>query len=439
MKGIPSLILAITLFSLPAIATDYSVGHGPGFDFATVADALAVARSGDRILLSGGTYSLASNERFPLQMQQGVVLMRATPTDQPIIDASGARQSVIYCKGLKPGTVIDGMLITGGDASGPGPGSYGGGIFLDDSSILIENCVIEQNQANENGGGISCISKSSPTIQNCEINYNVAVGFGGGGIFCDEYSAPTISDCLVTNNKAGYGGGGIMCYLYDCDAKITNCTVSLNQAVEGAGLWCDFDSSPVVTNCIFWDNGNQEIYTFFSTPIVTYCDVEGSYICRGNLKTDPQFVDALNGDFHLKSTSPCIDSGDPLGAADPDGTRADIGVYFFDQSSGGFMLGVNPDPLVAGQSVDFLVKYGLANSPTYLGYSLAGLGSTPIPPLNVTAGLDNPSALAGPTATDATGSVSWTINVPPPAAGMFIWFQALQMGQATNVVATKVL
>jgi len=57
----------------------------------------------------------------------------------------------------------------------------------------------------------------------------------------------------------------------------------------------------------------------------------------GNITQDPQFVDPANGDFHLASSSPCIDAGitQPwmVGAQDLDGNprisgpSVDIGAY----------------------------------------------------------------------------------------------------------------
>jgi len=122
---------------------------------------------------------------------------------------------------------------------------------------------------------------------------------------------------MITKNVAGYGGGGVMCYLYECDAVITNCTISENDAVEGAGLWCDYDSSPVVTNCIIWGDLAGEIYSFFSFPMVTYCDVEGGYSGIGNIDADPLFVDPANDDFHLTYQSPCKNTGHPSAVTEP--------------------------------------------------------------------------------------------------------------------------
>ena len=43
------------------------------------------------------------------------------------------------------------------------------------------------------------------------------------------------------------------------------------------------------------------------------------------------FVDPINGDYHLQENSPCIDAGDSTSPKDPDGTRTDMGAYYFPQ------------------------------------------------------------------------------------------------------------
>jgi hypothetical protein len=46
----------------------------------------------------------------------------------------------------------------------------------------------------------------------------------------------------------------------------------------------------------------------------------------GNISLDPLFVSAATGDFHLTTTSPARDAGDPA-LRDADGTAADLGAY----------------------------------------------------------------------------------------------------------------
>jgi parallel beta-helix repeat protein len=72
----------------------------------------------------------------------------------------------------------------------------------------------------------------------------------------------------------------------------------------------------------------------FSSWTIDYslCDteeIEGT----ANLFSDPGFVAAADSNFTLLPTSPCIDKGDPNSVHDPDGTRADMGAYFYNQGT----------------------------------------------------------------------------------------------------------
>ena len=51
-----------------------------------------------------------------------------------------------------------------------------------------------------------------------------------------------------------------------------------------------------------------------------------------NIFLDPLFVDPNAGNFNLQAGSPCIDAGNPASPPDPDGTVADIGAFYFDQT-----------------------------------------------------------------------------------------------------------
>ena len=51
-----------------------------------------------------------------------------------------------------------------------------------------------------------------------------------------------------------------------------------------------------------------------------------------NVYADPRFVSLDNMDLNLLPDSPCIDAGDPDFPEDPDGTRADMGAFYFHQN-----------------------------------------------------------------------------------------------------------
>jgi len=216
--------------------------------------------------------------------------------------------------------------------------------------------------ADGDGGGICCRSSSHPAITNNTIMGNTASD--GGGICCYHSSSPSITRNIITRNAADEGGG--VCCFNSSYPTITNNTIAENTAIDGGGICCYFSCSMAVTNTILWNNNapnGKEIWIGDilnpSTLSINYSDVEGGqssvYVdtgCTlnwglGMIDADPLFVDSVNGDFHLQPNSPCIDAGDPDPQYnDPDGTRNDMGAFYFDQS------GPYPDLTITSLSFD---------------------------------------------------------------------------------------
>ncbi len=82
--------------------------------------------------------------------------------------------------------------------------------------------------------------------------------------------------------------------------------------------------SPVVTDCIFWNNSPDQIFEESSGPLntkdykavtVSFSDVQGGWSGTGNIDSDPMFITGPEGDHYLSqqpvqgSDSPCLDSG----------------------------------------------------------------------------------------------------------------------------------
>jgi parallel beta-helix repeat protein len=193
-----------------------------------------------------------------------------------------------------------------------------GAIRYFESCGKIIDCRIMKNDAgNDPGGGISCYN-SILAVTNCIIEENK--GTNGGGINCYESSC-LIANCLIANNRAGsYYGGGIDCYC--SDVALDNCTITGNEAPSqpGDGICCN-RSDAQISNTIIWGNVRDQIYTYDSNSTVTlnYCafangsgDVGGLGTVTANncVNLDPQFVDAMEQDYHLLATSPCVDAGD---------------------------------------------------------------------------------------------------------------------------------
>jgi hypothetical protein len=248
---------------------------------------------GDTIEVAAGTYT------ENITLKNGVALIGAGASTTTI--NGGGAGSVVTSTNCNPNTILEGFTITDGNAI------RGGGMNNSSSSPQVTNCIFIGNSA-WYGGGI-CNNQASPVITSCNFTGNSAE-FGGG--ISNEDSSSEVINCTFRDNSA-YDGGG-MWNVYS-EAIITNCTLWSNSADNyGGGIFNAVDS-PTITNCILWANTAVVVDDEFSnwsssTPIVTYCDVQGGYSGTGNIDADPLFVDAEGGNFHLGKASPCIDTGD---------------------------------------------------------------------------------------------------------------------------------
>jgi predicted outer membrane repeat protein len=363
----------------------------------------------------------------------------------------------------------------------------GGAIYISEQSALtVTRCTFTRNNADDYGGGIRAWRAMMSSISECVFTENTA-GEDGGGISTSS-GAPIITDCFFLRNVAGGNGGGAD--LYATDATMTNCTFVGNAALTGAGgalrvgafdgprfinctlvdnssalpggaIWIDDNGNPNVPalhNSIVWGNSPDSI----DGPIdVTYSDIEGGWPGVGNIIKDPFIADQYG---RLSPASPCIDAGsndlvpsdvlfdldgNPRFLDDP-GTPdtgfgsapiVDMGAFEFRGDSAGcnIILTVSPTPLVAGQIAFFQVESATPNKPTYLAYSLRGLGSTFVNPLQITLDLRSPSQAGPMVMSDANGSAAWSLKIPDGMHGRFALLQAAQYERRSNVVVREIV
>jgi parallel beta-helix repeat protein len=260
------------------------------------------------------------------------------PTDETIypekvvISGKGKnKHTVSFVNGEDGSAVLKGFTIADGYATGVElEDSFGGGIYLYNSSPTISDCIITNNQAVVDGGGIYCDGDSNPTITNCTVSDNYANSRDGGGIYCYD-SSPLIKNCLIVANRAARDGGGIYLNgpsLTDGQVRIFDCTISDNRANEydglGGALYCYWSSTPQVKDCIISNNNGYAIYEedIPSDPYVTFClfynnpagdwyDADTLHVYTGavavnslaeasdNIEGDPLFVLGKLGSYYL--------------------------------------------------------------------------------------------------------------------------------------------
>jgi len=235
-----------------------------------------------------------------------------------------------HCGGhILNNTISDNSAIIGGGLWGcggtiennviSGNFGHGGGGGLNGCGGLIQNNVITDNWTEQDESGGGGLEHCNGTIRDNVISRNKSRCHGAGGLSkCNG----TIENNLIVGNSATGGGGG----LSDCSGAIVNNTIVQN---EGGGL-CR--CTGIIRNCIIW--GNAPLYTpqLSGSSQPTYCCIQRwSEGGEGNISFNPHFVDPENGDFHLRSWSPCIDAGDPSSdfskEPQPNGGRVNMGAY----------------------------------------------------------------------------------------------------------------
>ncbi len=313
------IVLLIIASSAPA-ATRLVPGEYP-----TIQAAIDDCNNGDVVAVADGIYTGDGNRDIDF-LGKAITVKSINGPDDCIIDCNGTEsdphRGFYFHSGEDAKSVVEGFTITNAGAET----FYGGAIYCRQSSPTINKCTINASIAAA-GGGIYCY-ESNPTIGNCTITGNTGGHRGSGGISCGA-SNPTISNCIINGNVASIGGG-IFCR----DASnplIINCTISGNTTSgNGGGIYCLDTSSPTIANCILWGNMASEsnqiavghpYYSGENVLTVNYSNVQGGqddvYIkpgCvlnwgEGNIDADPLFVDANNGDYRLRNSSPCINAG----------------------------------------------------------------------------------------------------------------------------------
>ncbi|MBC8415681.1 MAG: hypothetical protein H8E11_04555 [Candidatus Cloacimonetes bacterium] len=153
------------------------------------------------IFLANGVYSPSqTQELFPIFTKDFVDIV-GEDRENTILDAEETNR-VIYAHEVTQS--VKNLTTKNGS-----PYSYenGGGIFINDSDIELENLLITSNSSNYYGGGIYC-NYSEPIFNNIRIENNSANGYygTGGGIYFKD-SNPILSSVTISHNYASNGGG----------------------------------------------------------------------------------------------------------------------------------------------------------------------------------------------------------------------------------------
>ncbi len=229
--------------------------------------ALTSAIAGREIWVATGTYKPSDtiDRAATFQLKSGVALYGGftgteTARDQrnsnPAtngtilsgeIGAAGNSDNSYHVVTGATGATLDGFTITAGNANGTGFDSSGGGMYNEYfSEPTLANVTFSGNSAANNGGGMFT-DNSNLVLTNVSFDSNSAIK--GGGIY-SSWGGATLTNAIFSGNTASYGGG---MYSYRGGGTLTNAIFSGNTASYGGGMYNDRGGG-TLTNVTFSGN-----------------------------------------------------------------------------------------------------------------------------------------------------------------------------------------
>ena len=322
--------------------------------FLTLQDALAVAGSADEIVVAEGRYKPDQGDAVtPGDREASFVLLEGLVVrggfagyGQPNPDArdvglyetvltgdlngndlwgllnlSDNSYHVVTGPAGEPPALLDGFTITSGNADGPYPHHYGGGLYIPGGRLDVVHSTILGNTAVWGGGAMT--QGGAVRMVNTQIIGNRAL-LSGGGLYNLEGDV-TLHNARIVGNSADYAGttGGTAIYNLDGTLTVLNSTIADNRSPDGKAI-VSFSWGPsggvevVIANSILYNGGTEISTNRLAAVEVTYSDVQDGWAGTGNIDTNPQFVSPgvwsvegqwIDGDYRLNASSPAIDVG----------------------------------------------------------------------------------------------------------------------------------
>jgi len=247
------------------------------FDF--VQEAIDAAEDGDAVIVADGTYRSRDSRNNPIADFRGKAIALRSENGPVNCIFSGGDHVVRFWSGESHASVLSGFTITGADP--------GGGIGCYNTSPTIMNNIIVEN-ASEYSLGAILLHNSSAIVSGNVIARNIDYSGRCAGIVVCHGASPTIvNNTIVDNGSLDWGNDG--------------------------GVYCGEGCKPTIANCIFWGNGDYDLYGCSAT----YSSLEHEHPGEGNIYADPLFSGPgrweegkwVDWDYRLLPGSPCIDTG----------------------------------------------------------------------------------------------------------------------------------
>ncbi|MCF0233675.1 MAG: hypothetical protein HUK22_01700, partial [Thermoguttaceae bacterium] len=191
------------------------------------------------------------------------------------------------------GAIYDAGALNIFGAAFVGNGATLGGAIYAENQFTANRLAAAQNKASRDGAAI--YAANGIVISNSVLAKNIATGEGGAAFLAGTSSFVNVT---IADNVAADGAG-----LFNTgDATLDNTIVAYNQSIgAGASGFDVYTAEGAVTS----------LRNSLLANIAQYGPVKFTLVAdyRSLLGVDPQFVDAVNGDYTLVASSPAVNSG----------------------------------------------------------------------------------------------------------------------------------
>jgi len=321
--------------------------------------------SGDGIDFGGGSTSTTNRETDIVFLEPGaqVTAHYVSALDYPGRDVTISEgETVLFPEGgtyeWDPSSTafqmnVYGNLIFNGTEDNPitiGPSSQPnlsmGGIYVDDGGSLVMNYVQTTSQFYGINGAAIILENGDATITNCQF-----LDVPEGGIYISPHASAYIAHNVFQSSLIyPFQSPGVECNI---DQSTGNSVSILHNTIldfrTSVKTHCNTthvsDRLDMRNNIFMFTGANPSGTICFDHTIDNYNTVKFNY----NLSFGYENVGLsgiptvyrrywivndnplLNNNHHLTENSSCIDAGDPDSPLDPDGTRLDMGAFYFDK------------------------------------------------------------------------------------------------------------
>ena len=192
---------------------------------------------GATIVLPAGTYTMTIPATPTDGEDNGDLNLTAPASGNPVIRLIGAGAATtivdanqmdrVLSVGVARTGTISGVKLRNGFVA-----SANGGGILNSGTLMLADCVIENNRTDSGGAGIANFGVL--TVARSTIRANL--GYLGGGLYV--HGPTTIRDSTIHDNGAGFGGGAeVSAFGSDSHMYAVNSTFSQNYAdTNGGGI-----------------------------------------------------------------------------------------------------------------------------------------------------------------------------------------------------------